>query len=80
MIGDCTGASAPVYAPVCAPGAGEGWREGEGYEECLRGAASALARVREREVLRSSRASCAFAETLGARPDRRGGIVRRSRW
>jgi hypothetical protein len=60
-----------VYVSACACNVGADWREGEGYGECLEEAAVASPRVREREVLESSRASC-LVETFGGRLDRRG--------
>jgi hypothetical protein len=78
MMGGCAGASVRDCAPACAPGAGEGWREGGGYREYLE-AAPASALVREREVLGAPRASCTLVETLWVRLDRRGAMVGRVR-
>ena len=62
---------ASVCNSACACNVGADWREGEGYGECLEEAATAPPRVREREVLESSRASC-LVKTFGGRLDRRG--------
>ena len=74
-VGSCACVSACVCASDCASAcacdAGAVWREGEGYGECLEEAAAAPPRVREREVLESSSASCHLVETFGGRLDRR---------
>jgi hypothetical protein len=66
---------ASIYNLARARNVGVDWREGEGYGECLEEAVVAPPRVREREVLESSRASC-LVETFGGRLDRREAIRR----